>query len=409
MRILIVGINYSPEQAGIAVYTSGFAEDLVRRGHEVTVICAPPHFPSWRVAEGYSARRYRRSVENGVEVIRCPTYVPRSTGAAKRIVHYLSFAFSSFPAALRSALRRRPDIVFCVAPALLSSVTGLMVAKLARAATWLHVQDLEIEAAFASGVLKPGPAARVAKRVEAFLLKRFDRVSTISPQMLARIAAKGVPQDRLTEFRNWSNLDEIVPLSRPSRYREWWNIEAEHVALYSGSIGNKQGIEIVVEAARRLQHRRDLVFVICGDGPNLPRLRTQAAGLANVQFQGLQPRDQLNELLGLATIHLLPQVSDAADTVLPSKLTNMLASGRPVIATALPGTGLHREVATCGLTPPPGDVEALVDSIAELIGNPPRRAALGACARARAESTIGGQAVLGRIAALIRQACPQAS
>ncbi|MEA2494531.1 MAG: colanic acid biosynthesis glycosyl transferase WcaI [Thermoleophilaceae bacterium] len=398
MKILIIGINYAPEQAGIAVYTSGFAEDLVKRGHEVVVVCAPPHFPAWRVQKGYSARAYRSSIENGVRVVRCPTYVPRTTSAVKRILHYLSFAGASFPVALHQAFSKRPDIVFCVAPALLSAGPALIAARLAGARTWLHVQDLEIDAAFATGVMRPGAAGRLALATERFLLRRFDRVSTISPQMAERIRAKGVPAERLTQFRNWSDLSAITPLDRPSRFRDWWRIREEHVALYSGSIGNKQGIETVIDAARQLRHRSDLMFVICGEGPNRDQLERLAADLPNVRFFDLQPREKLNELLGLASVHLLPQLADAADSVLPSKLTNMLASGRPVVATAAAGTGLFDEVRTCGLSPTPGDADALARAIAELLDDADARVRLGTAARLRAEETIAADRILAGVA-----------
>jgi colanic acid biosynthesis glycosyl transferase WcaI len=129
------------------------------------------------------------------------------------------------------------------------------------------------------------------------------------------------------------------------------------VAIYSGNIANKQGIEIVVEAARLLRHRKDLMFVVCGNGPNRARLIESSADLDNIQFHDLQPRERLSDLLGMASVHLLPQIAGAADLVLPSKLTNMLASGRAIAATAEPGTGLAAEVDGCGLitlraTPP---------------------------------------------------------
>jgi colanic acid biosynthesis glycosyl transferase WcaI len=187
-----------------------------------------------------------------------------------------------------------------------------------------------------------------ARRFESWAIAA-DRVSTISPQMCAKLREKGVPADRIVEFRNWANIDEVVPLEGPSPYRAEWGIERPHVAIYSGNIANKQGIEIVVEAARLLRHRKDLMFVVCGNGPNRARLIESSADLDNIQFHDLQPRERLSDLLGMASVHLLPQIAGAADLVLPSKLTNMLASGRAIAATAEPGTGLAAEVDGCGL------------------------------------------------------------
>jgi colanic acid biosynthesis glycosyl transferase WcaI len=111
-----------------------------------------------------------------------------------------------------------------------------------------------------------------------------------------------------------------------------------------------------------------------------------ARGLSNIRFFDLQPPECLNDLLGLATVHLVPQKGDAADLVLPSKLTNMLASGRPVVATAAAGTGLAREVEGAGLVVPPNDSVEFARAVVQLIENPELWEQLSQGARAKAES-----------------------
>jgi colanic acid biosynthesis glycosyl transferase WcaI len=98
-------------------------------------------------------------------------------------------------------------------------------------------------------------------------------------------------------------------------------------------------------------------------------------------------------------VHLLPQLPDAADLVLPSKLANMLGSGRPVIATAAPRTGLYEEVAGCGIATAPGDASALAQALAALADDAPRRAALGEAAAARAQERWRQPALLARFVA----------
>lgn len=169
-----------------------------------------------------------------------------------------------------------------------------------------------------------------------------------------------------------------------SPYRAEWRIERPFVALYSGNIAAKQGIQIVVEAARLLVARSDIQFVICGEGANRSTLIAAAADCDNILFQGIQPPDRLPDLLALATVHLLPQIAAAADLVLPSKLPNMLASGRPVIATARDGTGLAAEVRGCGIVTEPHDARAFADAIEQLIDDDVLRLKLGAAARERA-------------------------
>lgn len=403
IKLLFLGLNYAPEKVGIAVYSAGMLADAAARGHHVRAVVAKPYYPEWRTFPAYRGGGWERNQEASVDLIRCPIYVPRQPTGLKRIVHHLSFAASALPPMLGAVIARRPDVVMTTAPSLIGAVAAWLAAKLARRPSWLHVQDFELEAAFATGLLdNRGFASRIAFGFQRFVLRRFDRVSSIGPEMCAKLATAGVDPSRIVELRNWAD-DRVKPLDVPSSYRSEWAIEAQHVALYSGNIANKQGIEIVLDAAAALAHRRDLVFVVCGNGSNRKRLEREASSLPNIRFHDLQPTERLSELLSLATIHLLPQRADAADLVLPSKLTNMLGSARPVVATAKPGTGLAREVEGCGLIVSPGDTAAFAGAIERLIDDPELCRELGQTARQRAQSTWSRGAILDRFDEQLRQ------
>jgi colanic acid biosynthesis glycosyl transferase WcaI len=403
MNVLVLGLNYAPEPVGIGPYTAGMAESLVEAGHCVSVVCAKPYYPYWQVHRAFRGIRARRGVERGARVIRLPLYVPREPNGPRRLLHHASFAARALPALLAEARRQRPDVVIAIAPSLLSAAIARLVARLLGAKLWLHVQDFEVDAALATGLLAAGGTlSKAAQAFESWSLEA-DRVSTISPQMCARLSDRGIAAGKIIEFRNWATLEADVLAEPAEDYRREWAIDCPHVAVYSGAIGNKQGIELIVEAARRLQHRRDLAFVICGDGPHRARLAAAAADLDNIRFHALQPRERLGELLALASVHLLPQIAGAADLLLPSKLTNMLASGRPVVATAVPETGLAQEVEGCGFVVPPGDVEQFARAIERLIDDDGLRAALGSRARLRAEERWSRSQILGRFERQLRE------
>ncbi|MDB5539293.1 MAG: colanic acid biosynthesis glycosyltransferase WcaI [Devosia sp.] len=405
MRLLILGLNYAPERVGIAVYTTGMAEGLAAEGHEVLVIAGQPYYPAWRIVDGHRAWSFSTAEENGVAVTRVPHYIPAHPTGSRRLLHHASFAAAALFPALWSGLAWRPDVVLTVAPSLIAAPVARLAALVAGARSWLHIQDLEVEAAFATGLIAERSAlGRLARGFETLVLRSFEQVSAISPEMCRRLTEKGVPRERVTELRNWADTEAIRPMTAPSPYREEWGIETEHVALYSGNIANKQGIDIVLDAARLLRHRDDLTFVICGEGPERGRLEAKAQGLDNVRLRNLQPKQRLNELMGLATIHILPQVAGAADLMLPSKLTNMLASGRPVVATAAAGTGLAREVERCGAVVAPEDTGAFADGIVELMEDRELYAACAAAARRRAEERWAKDLVLGSLAAMLREA-----
>lgn len=386
MNILILGLNYTPEPVGIGPYTAGMAQSLVAAGHQVSVVSGKPYYPHWKTDPAFAGIGYRQSIEDGVKIVRCPIYVPATPSGPKRILHYVSFAVSMLPHAVRIARRVGPQMVIAIAPSVIAVPVARLAARIAGAKLWIHIQDFEVEAAFATGLLDgKSTFGRLARSFESNQLRHSDRVSSISPQMCRKLEKKGVPRARIVEFRNWAEVDAIRPLAKPSDYRAEWKITTPHVALYSGNIANKQGIEIIIEAARLLRKRTDLTFVICGEGSNRANLEVLAADLDNVRLHDLQPRERLGELLGLASVHLLPQIVGAADLVLPSKLANMLASGRPVVATAAPGTGLFDEVEGVGRATPPGDATAFARGIEGLLANPAEHARLGLAARRRAE------------------------
>lgn len=404
MKVLFLGLNYAPEEIGIGLYSGDMTREWVRAGYEVEAIVGVPFYPGWSVLPGFRKRGWTRAVEHGVAITRCPLYVPAQPTGPKRILHYISFLIASLMPMLRSILSGKPDLVFTVAPSLIAAPVAWLAARLCGARCWLHVQDFETEAAFATGLLgRRGLAGRIAPWFERKVLGLFDQVSTISPQMRLRLVAKGVPDQRATELRNWADIAAVRPLGRPSRYRHEWGIGTPHVALYSGNIANKQGIDLVLDAARLLRRRQDLTFVVCGEGPNRAELERAAAGLDNIQFHDLQPRDRLSELLGLASVHLMPQIAQAADLVLPSKLTNMLASGRPIVATAQPDTGLATEIEGCGVIVSPGCATCFSGAIERVLDDEAAATMLGRFARTRAEERWARAPILDHLAVRMKE------
>lgn len=394
MRLLIYGLNFAPELTGIGKYTGELAAWLAGRGHTVSVIAGPPYYPAWRIEPGYSAWRYRRETWRGVTVIRTPLWVPARPGGLKRLLHLASFAASSLPVLIMQAFKR-PDVIFVVAPSLFCAPAAWLAARLCGARVWLHIQDYEVDAAFELGLLKGRGLRKVVLGLERWLLRRFDRVSTISGRMLELARRKGVDTRRLETLPNWVDVDAICRPDCQSRYRSELGIPPHAVvALYAGNMGVKQGLEVLAQAARMLAAHPKLWFVFCGEGPQRDALHALCKGLPQVRFLDLQPAERLGELLCTADIHLLPQRANAADLVMPSKLSGMLASGRPVICTAQPGTELAGVVAGKGIVIPPEDAQALVAALEELADDPCRRHALGRAARHYAQRHLHIDAVL---------------
>jgi putative colanic acid biosynthesis glycosyltransferase WcaI len=396
MRILVHSIFYRPELTGVAKYTAEMCEWLVARGHEAEVVCPPPYYPQWSVAAPYRQWRYQRETLNGVRITRCPLWLPRTPGGLKRILYSISFMLSSwFAIAVRAF--RRPDVVFVLEPSFLNVIPCLLLARVTGATSWLHIQDFEIDIAFDLGQLRQPWLRSTLQRFESWMMRRFDVVSTISQPMAAKARAKGVTGSQFVFFPDWVDTNVIFPMNCPGSLRSELGIASDQVvALFSGTLGTKQGIETIIAAAKRLHESTDsqIAFVICGEGPAASRLRSQAAELPNVRFIPLQPASRLNDLLNSADIHLLPQVPEVADSVLPSKVLGMLASGRPIIATVGAQSEIARLVGKSGLFVAPGDSSALCDAIRELAADAGRRSRMGAEARRIAVGSLHSEVIL---------------
>jgi colanic acid biosynthesis glycosyl transferase WcaI len=391
MRLLVHAINYKPELTGPAKYTTEMCEWLAARGHDVTVVVPPPYYPQWRVRAPYSQWRYATSSESGVRVRRAPIWIPKRPGGLARVLHTLSFALSSLPVLIAESFRR-PDIVFVTEPSFLSLPVAWLAARLGGARAWLHIQDFEIDLAYGLGQVRRGRDILAA--IERWVVQRFDVVSSLSKPMLARARAKEIAREELYLLPNWVDVENIRPLPEPSVFRSRLGIAEDRiVALYSGSLGAKQGIEMIVEAAR-LNGGWPIQFVICGEGVAAASLKAAAAGLSNVQFLPLQRAEDLNALLNLADVHLLPQREGAEGSLFPSKLTGMLASGRPVVAMSAPGSEIAESIEGCGIRVDYGDVAAFSEAIRRLSSRRTERLELGHRARQSAVDRFRQDSIL---------------
>ncbi|WP_338323451.1 glycosyltransferase WbuB [Granulicella sibirica] len=423
LRILIYGINYSPELTGVGKYTGEMAAWLAARGHEIRVITAPPYYPAWKVREDYRGKWYRTElpkVPGAPTVYRTPLYVPREPSGARRMLHLFSFMVGSIPVMMKQH-SWKPDLIWTVEPTFFGAPLALLLARTTQAASWLHVQDFEVDAAFDLGLLPSnGRVQSFALRLERVFTDAFSRVSSISGKMVERSLAKGVSPIQSRLFPNWVDVDVIRPQAAGSQnsFRRELGLEGKIILLYSGNMGAKQGLELLVPLAAAFEDDPRVHFLFCGEGSFRSMFEGMVAHRPNVTLIDIQPMERLNDLLNAADIHLLPQRPGAADLVMPSKLTGMLSSGRPVVAIAEPGTQVAHvvggsdalDIDPCGLVVQAHDPTELQKAARCLIDSPTLRSKFGAAARRYAVRHLGREQVLARfeqeLLSLIREPEP---
>mgnify|MGYP006076023671 FL=1 len=341
MKVLIYGINYSPELTGIGKYTGEMASWLATGGHEIRVVTSPPYYPKWRISDDYQ-NCYSQTNIDGIRVTRCPLFVPSRPTALTRILHLLSFSLSSaFP--ILGSLFWKPDIVIQIVPTLFCSFQTLLLSRLSGAKAVVHIQDYEVDAMLGLSMLSGGIVQRFGYWIEQKILNRFDLVSTISDGMMKRAIQKGVRLEKLIFFPNWSETKRFRDVKKNKNLlKELGIASSKKIILYSGNMGEKQGLEIVINVAKSMMLNTDIHFLMVGEGAAKVKLEYLASSLSltNMTFIPLQPYEKLPELLASASCHLIIQRLGAADAVLPSKLTNILAVGGNAVITANLDTSL---------------------------------------------------------------------
>lgn len=374
MNFFILSLNYSPELTGIGKYNAEMCSEFINQGYEVSAIVAPPYYPEWKVHDEFSCYRYSHSREQGVKITRCPLYIPRKVTTIKRLLHLTSFAISS-GFALFSKIFNKPDVVFLVQPTLFCAPFVLLFCKLTGAKSVMHIQDYEVDALFGLELIRKGRIYVHIKKIECWLMKRFDAVSTISHNMIENAVMKGVAKEKIIYLPNWSDIDFVNPdVDGNSLKKEWGFSDADKVILYSGNIGKKQGLDIILEAAQFFKSQENIKFLLVGAGSHVVKLKALAKkmGLTNIHFKPLLPWERVPEMLSFADIHLVLQKKGVADAVLPSKLTNILSAGGYALVSAEEHTELgqlkekHPGIYNCIK---PDCLNSFVDGLDELLAS----------------------------------------
>ncbi|MES2519121.1 MAG: WcaI family glycosyltransferase [Bacteroidota bacterium] len=341
MRILFYGINYYPELTGSGKYSGEACEWLASRGHEVEVVTAMPYYPAWKINESYQSKWWHTEIINGVVVHRCPLYVPSKVTAFKRILLETSFVLASLIYWFKIFFTPKFDVVICVCPPFQLGLIPYFYSKLRGMSFIYHIQDLQVDMVNDLGMIKNKKAIKILFRLEKFIMNGATVISTISEGMIKKLKTKKIKINKYLLFPNWVDTLSIKPLDSTNSLREELGYKANDIIVqYSGTIAEKQGLEMIIEVAKELPL---IQFMMVGEGGFKQKLieKVQDAQLKNIRFFPLQPYHKLSNLLATADIHLVLQKKSASDLVLPSKLTSILSAGAFAIVTALEGTSLY--------------------------------------------------------------------
>lgn len=384
--VLILTQYYSPESGAPQVRLANFARELRRVGVSVRILTAMPNYPVGRIFDGYRGRLRQTEMVEGIPVERIWLYAASGRSSWKRLLNYLSFSVAVLPFLI---LRPKPDLVFVEAQPLSLAFPALLLRWLRGVPYVYNAPDLQVEIAAENNWIRSDRTLRLARAIERVLMRQAVSVCTVTHRFIDHFEKqRGVPRGRISFLPNGADVDVLRPLPQDRAFASAMQTGDRKVFTYAGTHAHYHGLDVIVEAARRLSDRDDIVILMVGRGPERQRLMHAAAGLKNVLFRD-SPFEEMPRLMSityasLAVIRDIP----AAHKMRLSKAVPPLACGVPVIYA---GNGEAADLirrAGCGVVVAPESPAALAEAIRRLADDPAQRDEMGRRGRTLVETEL---------------------
>jgi glycosyltransferase involved in cell wall biosynthesis len=356
------------------------------QGHKVTIITSPISYLTGKASHSKIPWVEKQTDGESITILRAYAYPSLHRSFAHRLINFFSFMLSSF---LVGVGVKKLDLVWGTSPPIFQGLTAWALAKLKRVPFLFEVRDLWPAFAISVGVLHQPVLIKLSEWLERFLYQHADLVVVNSPGYIQHVQNRGAHQVELVP--NGTDTTMFCPSIDGTSFRQAHALENKFVALYAGAHGMSNDLGVVLEAAKRILPRKEIVIVLLGDGKDKASLQAQSArdGLDNVIFLTPIPKVDMPYALAAADacIAILKPV-DLYKTTYPNKVFDYMAAGKPVL---LAIDGVIREVienAGAGIPIPPGNPEALANAILSLADDPELAHRMGKQARQYVETNF---------------------
>jgi glycosyltransferase involved in cell wall biosynthesis len=371
--------SYWPDVSATGQLLTELAEDLVRlHGWDVTVVAGYPLRSDASLPSSES--------RNGVHIVRASGTTLDPQRFIGRATNYVSY-FAS--AVVKGLAIRKPDVVVALTDPPIIGLAALATASKAHAPFVFLCEDIFPEVAVLLEDFHSDTVNAALTRVNRFLVRKATRIVALGETMKRRLVeGKGADPSTVTVIHNWADCRAVAPAPRDNPFARQHGLVDRFVVLHAGNIGLSQDLEIVLHAAGQLRDRPDVVFVFVGDGAKKKDLQDIAArrDLRNAMFLPFQPREMMHQSYATADVSLVSLKRGLAGVIVPSKIYNVLASGRPCIAAVERDSEVADIISRheCGFVIDPGDASALRARTLDLSNDRERATAMGARARCAA-------------------------
>lgn len=384
MRILYLSQYFPPEAGATQTRAYEMASNWVRLGHSVTMIAEIPNHPSGIIPSEYRHRLYEKAKLDGIDVLRVWVKASPVKNFPNRMLFYLTFMTSATLAGLILA-RGQYDLLYASSPPLFVGAAALAIKKLRRIPFVFEVRDLWPESAVALGELNNRTALVWATRLEEACYRQAGRIVVVTSGIQQRLLNRGISPEKLILIPNGANTDLFrFDSTERQRKRAELKLGDAFVAIYAGIHGVAQGLETIVEAARILQDKAGIHFLLVGDGPKKNEIAHLVGqyGLNNLTLLPEQPRDAIPAFISAADVALIPLRNlELFKSALPSKMFDAWACQRPVLLSVEGEARQIMDRAGGGVFVPPEDPQALAQTILEMRDTPDVRKKMGLAGR----------------------------
>ena len=406
MNVLVLTSFFPPEVMGCGHLYHELAETLVKEGHRVTVITSIPRrrLPN-DVKKQYRGKLLLREMMDGIRVIRVGVIpLPLDVPVTRGIDHFLS----ALTYLIGGLLSLEQDVTIVYSPPLTLGLTSYMLGRLGKIPFVLNVQDIFPRYVVDIGALRNPFLIRLFEHIESFVYSKATYISVHSPGNRDYLVSQGVDPGKLMVIPNWTDVDSIQPSEKLNEFRVEHNLNGLFIVSYVGTMGQAQDVDVIVECAVLLREYTDMLFLLVGEGSEKKRARRKAEALAldNVRFLPIQSREEYPSVLYASDVCLANLRKEITTPVVPSKILNIMASGRPVIASLPPDGDAPRIVqeAKCGFCVEAGDAHGLARAIVKLYNDRDLAEILGRNGRLYAEKNFSRALCVGRYEELLIEA-----
>lgn len=406
--VVVISINYAPEPSGFAPHAAAYCEYLVSQGYNVTVLTGFPFAPYWKRSPEYRGQFLTVEMRAGVRVIRHTHYIPRSPRRfVERLLMEATFCLHAMLSAFR--VRRRCDLVIYVGAQPCLAMLARGTAWLARVPYGVNINDIASEAARDVGIVKRGAIHRLMRWFEFTAYRGAAGGVVLCRAFMDLLVREKCCHGNIRIVRSPVDIESVRPQSVPVKLRKQLGTEeGDFVIMFSGSMGLKQGMENVVQAARIAADRGSKAkWLLIGDGEVRQQVESMIAdlGLLGTMFRlPFQPVELVGPTLNVAHVLLLNQLGTVKDTVIPSKLLTYMAAGKAVLAAVNPnsqGAEILLESGG-GVLVRPGDPVALAEGLLRMEGGLEMLQAMGDANRAYAVEHFDQRKILSELESFTR-------